>query len=128
MIPLSGVVLISTLVVAGSSYFAYNAGHNAAEVAYHDQQEAQTRAIKELSDRNYKLALELDKVRAQKQEVITKVVREVRRELIAQPVRDCGWTTPERVSLHTAYCANFPEAPSCLPSTVPSSAKSPPGE
>ncbi len=84
------------------------------------EKEATKKAVEQVKE-----AQEIDQQviehRAEAVKVVTRPVTKVQREIIKLPVRDCGFTNDERVSINVAYCANFPDAASCLHDPLPAS-------
>ncbi len=126
MITLQQIKIIALIaLLAAYGIFAYRAGSKVAEAKY----EAEKVASLEKGVQQIKEAQESDQQvveqRAESIKVVTRTITRVQREIIKLPVRDCGLTHDERMSINVAYCASFPDAASCMSDPVPPSSRTP---
>jgi len=117
--------VIGILASLTSGYIAYNAGFEKSENKYLALQQEAADDLQDQINKNAENELLLAQERAKKQEVVTKVVTRVKREIVNLPARDCGWTNDERLRVQETYCASFPSAPSCVPDSLPDSSRTP---
>ncbi len=119
MISLGAGVGIGLIALSVTATTAYQTGYKIAEHKYLKKEVAVvTEEVKQ-----EKKAQESDQVvveqRQEKAQIVTRIVTKVRREIVKLPVRDCGFTPDERLSINAAYCISLPDAASCLLDTVP---------
>jgi len=126
MIGLTGVKMAGAAVLLVlSGYFLYNVGYTASEALHLKAEQDAKEKIKTLEKSLKDTELALSDERAKKQQVKTKIVTRVQREISNLPDRDCGLTADERLRLVDAYCASFPRAPECLSGSGPDPSSAP---
>lgn len=120
MIPFQAqiIVLIASVGIAAAG--GYRVGYKLAE-GEHLKEKAATltktvEQVKEAQDSDQQV---IEK-RQESAQVVTRTITKVQREIVKLPVRDCGFTHDERMSINAVYCASFPDAASCLPDKMPS--------
>lgn len=102
------------VVVVSSGAIGYQLGYKVADRNYLKAQAEALQHQEEVSRKNADTDLaEATKLQERTSGVAQKIVR-IKREIVFQPARDCGWTDVERMSVNAAYCAAFPDAPTCL--------------
>lgn len=115
-------LLVVSLVIAAVGYFSYTAGFNSCQGKYLTEKNIQANQTIDQVKKENQVDIQIAEEQQKKTEEITKTIVRVKREIIKVPVRDCGLTNAERLSILEAYCANFPDSPSCLPNPVSGSA------
>lgn len=120
------IALIALLV--GLSLTTYRAGYKAASTKYEVEKAAAAANVIEKIKEAQVTDQAVVENRKKADEVVTRTITKVQREIVKIPVRDCGFTVDERLSINAAYCASFPDAPSCLHDEVPTSSGTAPSK
>lgn len=113
MIPFQAqiIVLIASVGIAAAG--GYRTGYKLAEGKYLKEKEvALTKAIEQVKEAQETDQQVIEK-RQESAQVVTRTITKVQREIVKLPVRDCGFTYDERMSINAVYCASFPDATSC---------------
>ncbi len=100
---------------------AYYAGSKVTSAKYETEKVAALKTAVEQIKETQESDQQVVEQRAESTKVVTRTIVKVQREIIKLPVRDCGFTHDERMSINVAYCANFPDAAFCLSNSVPTS-------
>lgn len=111
VIPGSFKVALAVTLIISVGFFSYQAGYHSCENKY---LKVENKVILKETQEAAKIDQQVVEGRQQKVEVLTRVITKVQREIIQLPTHDCGFTHDERVSVGAAYCAGFPDSPSCL--------------
>lgn len=117
--------LVVSLAMVGVGYFSYTAGYNSCQGKYLTEKNLQANQVVDQVKTENQVDIQVAEEQQKKTEEITKTIVRVKREIIKIPVRDCGLTSSERLSILEAYCANFPGSSSCLPNSVSGSSGTP---